>query len=299
MKEEKEEPKQEEEKKEEKEQEPKAEEKEKEGEKKEEEPKKDDKEEEHKKEEPKEEEDPLNWREELKKEINFSQDVPFDFKQVAYKMEKASKKPDKLNPYYTISAIFDCTKVFYSISSALSMGFSDITEKCGIMRERFKECQEATDIQNLLEIEMKNKNVNLYKLNGDNNAEYGYGRGVYKNYISACRTFLRLLWFLEYLIDVFDSMLKDDGSGAMKTILGNSYDKVLAPHHPFLVKKAVGLALLFSSAGNVTKNVDIIFGYKNYNNEARKAIQSSIDLMKIVWKGGHDFYEKHKLLDLK
>jgi hypothetical protein len=94
-------------------------------------------------------------------------------------------------------------------------------------------------------------------------------------------------------------MLKDDGSGAMKTILGNSYDKVLAPHHPFLVKKAVGLALLFSSAGNVTKNVDIIFGYKNYNNEARKAIQSSIDLMKIVWKGGHDFYEKHKLLDLK
>ena len=82
---------------------------------------------------------------------NFSQDVPFDFKQVAYKIGKASKNPEKLNPYYTISAIFDCTKVFYSISSALSMGFSDITEKCGIMREQFKRYDTATDIQNLLE----------------------------------------------------------------------------------------------------------------------------------------------------
>ena len=255
--------------------------------------------EEPKKEEPKEEEDPLNWREELKKEINFSQDVPFDFKQVAYKMEKASKKPDKLNPYYTISAIFDCTKVFYSISSALSMGFSDITEKCGIMRERFKECQEATDIQNLLEIEMKNKNVNLYKLNGDNNAEYGYGTGVYKNYISACRTFLRLLWFFEYLIDVFESILKDDGNGALKTILSDSYDKVLAPHHTFFVRKAVGVALTFSSAGNVAKNVKIIFGYDEYNEEAKHAIQSTVDLMKIIWKGGHDFYEKNDLLKLE
>jgi len=271
MKEEKEEPKQDEEKQEEKEQEP-------------------------KKEEPKEEEDTLNWREEMKNDKNFSQDVPFDFKQVAYKIGKASKNPEKLNPYYTISAIFDCTKVFYSISSALSMGFSDITEKCGIMREQFKRYDTATDIQNLLEIEM---GKNLYKLNGDNNVQLGHGNDEYKNYISACRTFLRLLWFLEYLTDVFDTMLKDDGSGAMKTILGNSYDKILAPHHTFLVKKAVGLALLFSSAGNVAKNVNTIFGYKEYNDEARKAIQSSIDLMKIVWKGGHDFYEKHKLLDLK
>ena len=287
MKEEKEEPKQEEEK----EQEPKKEEP------KEEEPNKDDKEqEEPKKEEPKEEEDTLNWQEEMKNDKNFSQDVPFDFKQVAYKIGKASKKPEKLNPYYTISAIFDCTKVFYSISSALSMGFSDITEKCGIMREQFKRYDTATDIQNLLEIEM---GKNLYKLNGDNNAQLGHGNDEYKNYISACRTFLRLLWFLEYLTDVFDTMLKDDGSGAMKTILGNSYNKILAPHHTFLVKKAVGLALLFSSAGNVAKNVNTIFGYKEYNDEARKAIQSSIDLMKIVWKGGYDFYEKHKLLDLK
>ena len=237
-----------------------------------------------------------NWREDLKNENNFSQKIPFNFELVTSKLEEASKTPEKLNPFYTISAIYDFTKSFYQISSALSMGFSDITEKCGIMREHFKAYTGATDIQNLLEIEM---NLGLYKLNGDNNSELGHGYDKYQKYISACRTFLRLLWFLEYLTDVFESILKDDGNGPIKTILGNSYDKVLAPHHTFLVKKAVGLALFFSSAGNVANTVELVFGYKEYNDDAKKSIQNTIDLMKIIWKGGHDFYVKNGLLELK
>ena len=107
------------------------------------------------------------------------------------------------------------------------------------------------------------------------------------------------MWFLEYLTDVFECMLKDNGTGAMKKILGNSYDKVLAPRHTFLVRKAVGLALMFSSGGDVNRNVDIIFGFKKYDEEARKAIQETIDLMKTIWKGGISFYEKNDLLGLK
>lgn len=241
-------------------------------------------------------EDQSNWREELKNDKNFSQDVPFDFKLISTNLQKASKSPEKLNPFYTLSAIYDFTKIFKEISTALSMGFSDITEKCGIMREKFKEYPDTTDIQNLLKTEM---DKNLHRLNRDNNKELGHGSDEYKNYISACRTFLRLLWFLEYLIDIFESVLKDDGNGAIKTILGDSYNKVLAPHHTYLVKKAVGFALMFSSAGNVKKNVELIFGCKEYNDEARKIIQDTIDLMKIIWKGGREFYEKNELLDLK
>ena len=241
-------------------------------------------------------EDPSKWREYMENNENFSQKVPFDFKLVSFKLQKASESPEKLNPFYTISAIFDMTKFFNEISSALSMGFSDITEKCEIMREKFKAYPEATDIQNLLEKEMELK---IHKLNRDNNSELGHGKDEYSNYISACRTFLRLLWFLEYLTDVFESVLKDDGNGPIKTILGNSYDKVLSPHHTFLVRKAVGLALLFSSAGNVAKIVELVFGYKTFDDEAKKGIQDTIDLMKKIWKGGHDFYEKNELLDLK
>ena len=237
-----------------------------------------------------------NWHDLMKDDNNFSQAVPFDFKKITSNLKNASKSPEKLHPYYTIVSIYDFTKFFKEISSALSMGFSDITEKCGIMREKFKQYPEATDIQNLLQIEM---DKNIHQLNKSNNSKLGHGSDEYKDYISACRTFLRLLWFLEYLIDVFETMLKDDGTGAIKKILGDSYNKVLAPHHTFLVRKAVGFALMFASGGDVTRNVDIIFGYKEYNDEAKKAIQETIDLMKIIWKGGHDFYEKNNLLDLK
>jgi hypothetical protein len=164
------------------------------------------------------------------------------------------------------------------------------------MREKFKEYPEAKDIQDLFRIEMKK---NIHKLNGNNNKELGHGYDEYKNYTSACRTFLRLLWFLEYLMDIFEAAAKDDGTGSIRTILSDSYYKVLAPRHSFLVKKAVGLALMFSGAGNVAKNVEVIFGHKEFNDEAKNTILITINLMKIIWKGGHNFYEKNGLLGLK
>ena len=237
-----------------------------------------------------------NWRELLKDDNNFSQEVPFDFKSIYTKLQKASETPEQLNPFYTLSSINDFTKIFKEISSALSMGFSDITSKCGKMRKKFEEYPYAKDIQDLLRTEMS---LNIHKLNKDNNKKLGHGDDEYKDYVSACRTFLRLLWFLEYLIDIFENVLKDDGTGAIKTILGNSYDKVLAPHHTFVVKNAVKFALMFSSAGSVSKNVNIIFGFKEYNDEAKNVVQSTLDLMKKIWKGGNDFYEKNSLLDLE
>ena len=241
-------------------------------------------------------EDQPNWRELLKDNNNFSQDVPFDFKSIYNKLQKAAETPERLNPFYTLTAINDFTKIFKEISSALSMGFSDITDKCGKMRRKFEEYPNAKDIQDLLRTEMS---LNIHRLNKDNNKKLGHGDDEYKDYVSACRTFLRLLWFLEYLTDIFENVLKDDGTGAIKTILGNSYDKVLAPHHTFVVKNAVKFALMFSSAGNVAKNVKIIFGFNEYNDEAKQVIQNTVNFMKTIWNGGNDFYVKNSLLDLE
>ena len=195
--------------------------------------------------------DPSKWREYIKDDNNFNQDIPFDFQNISFKLKKAVENPKELNPFYTISSIFDFTKFFKEISSALSMGFSDITEKSQIMREKFEEYPTSTDIFDLLNKEME---LNIHKLNRNNNKKLGHGKDKYSNYISACRTFLRLLWFLEYLNDVFENVLKDDGNGPIKTILGNSYNKVLAPHHGFIVRKAVGVALAFSSASLSTES---------------------------------------------
>jgi len=240
--------------------------------------------------------DPTNWREYIKDNNNFSQKVPYDFKSISYKLKIASENPDKLNPFYTLSAIYDFTKFFAQISSGLSMGFSDITTKAEQMRVKFQEYPDATDIQDLLYKEMQ---LGIYKLNGDNNKSLGHGSDNYSKYVSACRTFLRLLWFLEYLIDIFENVLKDNGKGPVKKILGNSYNKVLAPRHTFLVRKAVGIALTFSSAGNVEHCVNLIFGYPKYDDEARKTISETIEFMKKIWNGGNEYYKKYKMLDLE
>jgi len=240
--------------------------------------------------------DASKWREYLRDDNNFSQEIPFDFKTILYKLKKAARSPESLNPFYTISAMFDFTKFFKKISSALSMGFSDIVEKCGIMRTIFAENPDTESIQELLNKELK---LDIHKLNGDNNKKLGHKKDQYSKYISACRTFLRLLWFLEYLTDAFEQILQDDGTGEMKKILGNSYYKVLAPHHGFFVKKAVGMALSLSSMGSVSHVIEISLGHKKYNEETRKEIKDAYDSMKIIWKGGYEFYKANSLLDLE
>ena len=93
--------------------------------------------------------------------------------------------------------------------------------------------------------------------------------------------------------------MKDDGKTEAKKILGDSYDKVLAPHHSFFVRKGVGVALAFSSEGNVANTVEIVFGFKVFNEEAVQAIKDTHNLMKKIWKGGYNFYKKNDLLSLE
>lgn len=240
--------------------------------------------------------DPSKWKEYLNENSNFDQKVPYVFQENYKKLKLACEDLDNLNPYCTLSPIYDYTKVFYEISSALSMGFSDITEKVNIMRERFQMYDKATSIQSLLAIEISN---DIHKLNGSNNKKLGQGKGPLKNYISACRTFLRLLWFLEYLIYTFNKVLADDGSGDIRSILAEAYHKVLAPRHTFLVRKAVGVALTFSGAGDVKKGVKIIFGFDNYDENAKKVIKETIEMMEKIWNAGNEYYKKNNMLKLE
>ena len=67
----------------------------------------------------------------LQNDKNFAQKVPYDIKSIDEKLTLVYQDLEHLNPYYTLSPIYDLTKIFYNISSALSMGFSDITTKVG------------------------------------------------------------------------------------------------------------------------------------------------------------------------
>ena len=238
--------------------------------------------------------DKTNWRTLLNDDKNFDQNVPYDIKKIEEKLTLASKDVNKLNPYYTLSAIYDFTKFFKEISSALSLGFEDITKKVNQMRRKFNEYKDADNIQQLLGKEIE---LDIHRLNGQDNAKMGHKDDKYKNYHSACRIFLRLLWFMEYLITVFKKIL-DGKENSVKKILGGSYDEILAPRHTWLVRKAVGAAMLFSVSGTRDDIVKICFNVDANSKEGKEYILKITMLLEKIWNGGIEFYKQCNMLDI-
>ena len=239
--------------------------------------------------------DKTNWRTLLNDDKNFDQNVPYDIKKIEEKLTIASKDVNKLNPYYTLSAIYDFTKFFDKISSALSMGFSDITKKVNQMRGKFRLYKDAENIQQLLGKEIA---LDIHRLNGQDNAKMGHKDDEYKNYHSACRIFLRLLWFMEYLITVFKKILNSK-ENSVKKILGSSYDEILSPRHTWLVRKAVGAAMFFSVSGTKDDIVKICFNVDANSKEGKDYILKITGLLEKIWKAGVDFYKQCNMLDIK
>ena len=235
------------------------------------------------------------WRPLLEDDKNFDQAVPYDIKKIEEKLIIASQDLEHLDPYYTLSPIYDFTKFFDKISSALSMGFSDITKKVNQMRGKFRLYKDAENIQQLLGKEIA---LDIHRLNGQDNAKMGHKDDEYKNYHSACRIFLRLLWFMEYLITVFKKILKSN-ENSVKKILGSSYDEILSPRHTWLVRKAVGAAMFFSVSGTKDDIVKICFNVDANSKEGKDYILKITGLLEKIWKAGVDFYKQCNMLDIK
>ena len=225
------------------------------------------------------------WRPLLEDDKNFDQAVPYDIKKIEEKLTIAAQDLEHLDPYYTLSPIYDFTKFFDKISSALSMGFSDITKKVNQMRGKFRLYKDAENIQQLLGKEIA---LDIHRLNGQDNAKMGHKDDEYKNYHSACRIFLRLLWFMEYLITVFKKILNSK-ENSVKKILGSSYDEILSPRHTWLVRKAVGAAMFFSVSGTKDDIVKICFNVDANSKEGKDYILKITGLLEKIWKAGVDF----------
>jgi hypothetical protein len=233
---------------------------------------------------------------ELSNDLNFSQKIPYDISKIESALTLASKDLSNLDPYFTLLAEYEFTKFFSQISSALAMGFNDITSKVEKMREKFKEFPECKTIQQLI---LKEMELNIHKLNGENNSKFGHKKkDKYEKYCSASRTFLRLLWFMEFLIEIFKTILADRKKDNIKKIIGNSYDKILAPRHSWLVRRAVGAAMMFGMSGSKDDAVRIIFCCETYDSKAKEKIQKITNLLENVWSAANEFYKENDLLKL-
>lgn len=236
--------------------------------------------------------DSENWRALLEDDKNFDQNVDYKLSSILENIDKLTDL-NHFNPYNILSPIYEFTKIFGKISSALGMGFKDITEKVNLMRQIIKQYPSVNNIQDLILEEIK---LNIHQLNGKNNSDFGHKKDQYKNYVSGSRTFLRLLWFLEFMIAISRKVVKDDNK-TLKEILKDAYGEVLGPRHPFLVRAAVNTALTFASCTK-EQAVEYIYEEKQLNEDSKKKITAVADKLEIIWKAGNDFYSKNNLLKL-
>jgi hypothetical protein len=188
-----------------------------------------------------------NWRNDIKNDNYFDQKNAYDVDKIIRNFECCVNNLEKINPFEFLSGIYEFTKAFSILSSALSMGFSDITEKVQIWRNLFIESYTEDSINDLQALMTKEIELNIHPLNGENNSKLGFKKGnIYFKYVSGCRTMLRLSWFLNFVSQVLKKM--SENKLPFNTCIKNAYHEVLAPHHPWIVKTSVGVALGFASS---------------------------------------------------
>jgi hypothetical protein len=183
--------------------------------------------------------DSNTWREKLANETNFSQKIPYSYINLINNIEAVNLDLDNIKPFEFLSVIYEFTRGFKSLSSSVSMAFSDISEKIEIWRKLFlNEYPEAESLQQVMEKEIE---LNIHILNGDNNNSHGHKKKTkYHSYISGSRTIIRLSWFMNFLIHVFKKLLSTELP--FNKLVVSSYDEVLAPKHTWFVRKAAGVA---------------------------------------------------------
>jgi hypothetical protein len=114
------------------------------------------------------------------------------------------------------------------------------------------------EIERLLKVDM---------LNGDNNSDFTKDPN-YKTYVSgefcdlppcvnvdiAARTALRMMWFLEYMTELYTLIVENPQEESLSTLCSTAYSKTLGPRHSFGVRAAAKVAML--AAGNKNKAVE-------------------------------------------
>jgi len=237
----------------------------------------------------------FDWKKEFFNNDNFEQNKPFNYDLCVTYFEEAAKDLNNLNPWFLFRAIWEITKAFKALSTALSVGFSDITSKVEVWRTIIKEnYSDCNTVQEVLEKEL---NLKIHELNGDNNSDFGHKKKTqYYTYVSGTRTLLRLTWFLDF----FNSILKNsevEKTKGFNDCIRMAYDKALAPHHPWLVRKGAGIGISLAPSKR-EKAMNAFFGKETYDEEVQAKIRRWQEVTYKIWEKLYAYYETNKLLSL-
>ena len=236
-----------------------------------------------------------DWKKALLDDENFEQKTQFNYDICLKNFQEAEKDLENINIYYLLRPIWEITKAFKALSTALSVGFSDITSKVDIWRINIKtHFPDAKSVQDVIEKEIELK---IHELNGENNSKLGHKKKTpYHDFTSSTRTMLRLSWFLNFFKTIIDGALNKPEK-TFADCIKESYETVLAPHHPWLVRKGAAVGISFAPAKR-EKAMKAFFAEEKWDDEVKAKIKDLYEVIDRIWRKIHSIYETKNLLDL-
>ncbi|KAH9513473.1 hypothetical protein Btru_033154 [Bulinus truncatus] len=177
-----------------------------------------------------------------------------------------------------IEAYEELCKLFRLFGTIFSFVTSDVEEKIAILREyrKSEHAEEYKTIQTMLEYEL----------------EQDLTRNVKKP--SGARTLLRLHRALEFISAFLLKLRDSDGTVKFSSAATKAYDETLAKHHPWLVKKAVHLAMyMLPSRAELLKKMGV-----EDNEGGMQGISDLAQELTAIFQVTEEIYNKGNLLDL-
>ncbi|XP_033231005.1 ceramide-1-phosphate transfer protein isoform X2 [Belonocnema kinseyi] len=112
-----------------------------------------------------------------------------------------------------------------------------------------------------------------------------------KDFASGVRTFLRLHRGLDFISEFLKQIGELTDSEKTSTCCQNAYNKTLAQHHPWVVRKAAIVAMYtMPTRGNLFKKV-----CGNQVERNLEVLPKMLEVTTIVFKRTHSLYEIHEL----
>ena len=155
---------------------------------------------------------------------------------------------------------------------------SDVEEKIGILRDyrKSEHAEQYKTIQSMLAYEVASETVKKKKAN------------------SGSRTLLRLHRALEFITEFLLKLKESDNHCKFSSVVTKAYDDTLAKHHPWLVKKAVHVAMyMLPSRPDLLKKMGLEDEESDMN-----VVMDLVKELNVIYKITQELYAKDKLLDL-
>ncbi|KAG7209813.1 hypothetical protein KM043_011427 [Ampulex compressa] len=201
----------------------------------------------------------------------------FDLRMVHDHFDRALVQDDDVNLKAYLDAYNELYKFFQLMGSVFSFVSSDLKQKIEVLTELLgKDEQNYVTIKSMIHYEKENKLLEK------------------ADYVNGARTLLRLHRGLDFIREFLRELGELSDSDKTSSCCQDAYNKTLAKHHPWVIRKAAIVAmytmptkeLLFKKVcgNNVQRNIDVL----------PKMLEVTAD----VFNRTHNLFEMHQLHSL-